>query len=100
MSSGMKVFLGIVGGVILACLIGLVLLFALFSPGRLSGLEPAATFDGAGMANPAAVHCEEHGGKVEVRAAAGGDQYGVCIFADGSECDEWAFYRGECRPAE
>ncbi len=100
MSNGMKVFLGIVGGAILAGLIGLVLFLAVFMPVRLSGLEPAATFDGARMANPAAVHCEEHGGQVEVRAAAGGDQYGVCIFADGSECDEWAFYRGECGPAE
>lgn len=100
MSYGMKLFLGIAGGVILAGLIALVVFFALFNPFRSSGLEPAATFDGAGMANPAAVHCEEHGGKVEVRAAAGGDQYGVCIFADGSECDEWAFYRGECGLAE
>lgn len=24
--------------------------------------------------------------------------YGVCVFPDGSECDEWAFFRGECGP--
>jgi hypothetical protein len=23
----------------------------------------------------------------------------VCIFPDGSECDEWAYFRGECGPA-
>ncbi|MBN1260537.1 MAG: DUF333 domain-containing protein, partial [Anaerolineae bacterium] len=25
-------------------------------------------------------------------------QYGVCIFPDGSECDEWAFFNGACAP--
>jgi len=50
------------------------------------------------LANPAAVYCEEQGGRVEIRTAADGGQYGVCIFVDGSECDEWAFYRGECGP--
>jgi hypothetical protein len=24
---------------------------------------------------------------------------GICVFADGSECDEWAYFRGECRPS-
>jgi hypothetical protein len=23
----------------------------------------------------------------------------MCIFPDGSECDEWAYFRGECGPA-
>ena len=53
---------------------------------------------GVGLANPAAVYCEEQGGTTETRAADDGSQYGVCVFADGSECDEWAFYRGECSP--
>jgi putative hemolysin len=51
-----------------------------------------------GMPNPASVHCEENGGRVEAREGAGGSA-GVCVFADGSECDEWAFFRGECGPA-
>jgi len=50
------------------------------------------------MPNPASVYCEEQDGRVEIRTAADDGQYGVCIFADGSECDEWAFYRGECGP--
>ena len=51
-----------------------------------------------GLPNPASVYCQEQGGKSEIRTDAAGNQYGVCIFADGSECDEWAFFRGECAP--
>jgi putative hemolysin len=54
----------------------------------------------AGIPNPASVYCEEQGGTVEIRTAADGGQYGVCIFPDGSECDEWAFFRGECAPGD
>jgi inhibitor of cysteine peptidase len=53
----------------------------------------------AGIANPASVYCEEHGGKLEIRTASDGGQVGICIFPDGSECDEWAYFRGECAPA-
>lgn len=49
-----------------------------------------------GMANPASVYCEQQGNKLEIRTAADGSQIGVCIFPDGSECEEWAYYRGEC----
>jgi len=51
----------------------------------------------AGMPNPASVYCEEQGGEVEIRTADDGGQYGVCVFPDGSECEEWAFFRGECK---
>ena len=52
----------------------------------------------ANMPNPASVFCLEQGFQSEIRTAADGSQYGVCLFPDGSECDEWAYYRGECRP--
>ncbi|MEI7578541.1 MAG: DUF333 domain-containing protein [bacterium] len=48
-----------------------------------------------GLANPAATFCEENGGKSEIRETTVG-QTGYCTFAAGSECEEWAFYRGEC----
>ncbi len=51
----------------------------------------------AGMANPASVYCEEQGGTLEIRDTVAG-QVGYCIFPDGSECEEWAFYNGECAP--
>jgi len=50
-----------------------------------------------GLPNPASVYCEEQGGKLEIREGEDG-QYGICVFDDGSECEEWAFYRGECAP--
>lgn len=53
----------------------------------------------ADMANPASVYCEEQGYRSEIRTADDGSQTGYCIFPDGSECDEWMFYRGECGPS-
>ena len=53
----------------------------------------------AEMANPASVYCEQYGGKLEIRTDDSGGQMGICIFADGSECEEWAYFRGECAPA-
>lgn len=52
----------------------------------------------AGLPNPASVFCEQDGNKLEIRTATDGSQSGVCIFPDGSACDEWAYYRGECGP--
>ena len=54
----------------------------------------------ANMPNPASVFCEENGGTVEIRTAEDGSQSGACIFPDGSECDEWAYVRGECKPGD
>jgi len=58
-----------------------------------NGNENANT---AGLANPASVYCIDQGGKLEIRTDEEGGQYGVCVFADGSECEEWAYYRKEC----
>ncbi|MCJ7725977.1 MAG: DUF333 domain-containing protein [Acidimicrobiia bacterium] len=59
------------------------------------GDEP--TEDESGLANPASVYCQEQGGTVDMRESDGGT-YGVCVFPDGSECDEWAFYDDACAP--
>ncbi len=63
------------------------------------GASQSYAMGGAGLPNPASVFCEDKGGRLEIRTAADGSQSGACIFKDGSECDEWAFYRGECAPA-
>ena len=65
----------------------------------ISGCGTATAEPTVGLANPASVYCEGQGYTLEMRTSADGGQYGVCIFPDGSECEEWAFYRGECGPA-
>jgi putative hemolysin len=50
----------------------------------------------ASMPNPASLFCEQNGNKLEIRTAADGSQSGICVFPDGSTCDEWAYFRGEC----
>lgn len=61
--------------------------------------EPTSTdIPPAGLPNPASVYCEENGNKLEIQTAADGSQSGVCIFPDGSTCDEWAYFREECGP--
>lgn len=47
------------------------------------------------MANPAAVNCVENGGTLEIRKNKNGE-YGVCLFEDNRQCEEWALLRGDC----
>jgi putative hemolysin len=60
---------------------------------------PATDVPKANMPNPASVYCEQNGNTLEIQTAADGSQSGLCIFPDGSSCDEWAYFRGECGPA-
>lgn len=59
--------------------------------------QQSTTGISAGLANPAAVYCEEQGGELENKTDQYG-VYGVCVFPDGSKCDQWAYFRGACRP--
>jgi putative hemolysin len=61
---------------------------------------PITPSPAANMPNPASVHCEQNGGTVELRPDASGGVVGICVFPDGSECEEWAFLRDECRPGD
>ncbi len=47
-------------------------------------------------ANPASVYCAQSAYKLETRTRPDGSQYGVCMFSDGKECEQWSFFRGEC----
>lgn len=57
---------------------------------------PCPEENSAQLANPASVYCEKQGGKLEIRTGADGGQTGFCKLPDGSECEEWAYFRGEC----
>ncbi|MCX6027860.1 MAG: YbaY family lipoprotein [Chloroflexi bacterium] len=54
----------------------------------------------AEMANPASVNCTDKGGQLKIEKDAQGGEVGICIFPDGSQCEEWAFTRGECKPGQ
>jgi uncharacterized protein len=49
------------------------------------------------MPNPASVNCVDKGGTRETMQEPAGE-FSVCVFADGSRCEEWRFFRGECVP--
>ena len=56
----------------------------------------ACTTPQVNMPNPASVYCKQQGNTLEIRTAADGSQNGICVFPNGSTCDEWAYFRGEC----
>jgi putative hemolysin len=58
--------------------------------------QPATDIPQVGIPNPASVYCKQNGYKIEIHTAADGSQSGVCVFPDGSTCDEWAYLKGEC----
>jgi len=54
----------------------------------------AAPVDGgAGLANPASVYCTELGYDLAYDDATYTSE---CSFPDGTKCEEWTFFRGEC----
>jgi putative hemolysin len=50
--------------------------------------------------NPASTNCQEKGGKLNLRTDENKRTYGVCIFRDDSECEEWLFLREDCMPGD
>ena len=48
------------------------------------------------IANPASVNCEKQGGRLSIQTRGDGGQFGICVFADNKQCEEWALFRGEC----
>jgi len=49
-----------------------------------------------GLPNPASVQCVERGGTLLPQRDANGGEYALCALPDGSRCEEWALFRGEC----
>lgn len=57
--------------------------------------EPTEKAENTQIANPASVNCIEKGGKLSIVDQPEG-QVGMCTLPDGTICDEWLFFRGEC----
>lgn len=84
---------------IVPLIVGVLLLLGCRQPTEVVS-TPITEKTDVGIANPASVYCEEQGYQIELRTAADGSQSGACVFPDGTECDEWAFFRGECKPKD
>jgi putative hemolysin len=52
--------------------------------------------DSTQIANPASEYCVNNEGKTQIRTNADGSQTGYCVFKNGNECEEWAYFRKEC----
>lgn len=60
------------------------------------GSASAQTQPSPQLGNPASVRCVEQGGTLKIERRPDGGQYGVCLFVDNYQCEEWALFRGEC----
>ena len=40
--------------------------------------------------------CAQKGGTLQIEQRPDGGQYGVCVFTDNRQCEEWALFRVEC----
>jgi|688.fasta_scaffold1889567_1 hypothetical protein len=47
------------------------------------------------LANPAATYCLKQGNRYLIVK-----NVGICIFPDNSYCEEWAYFKGECKPSQ
>lgn len=50
----------------------------------------------AQIANPASENCVTQGGELTIQKRGDGGEYGICVFEDNRQCEEWAMFRGEC----
>jgi len=48
------------------------------------------------IANPASENCINQGGKLVIEKRGDGGEYGICLFEDNRQCEEWAMLRGNC----
>ncbi len=49
----------------------------------------------SGIANPASTNCIDNNGTLKIVDTNEG-QIGICALPNGKECEEWAYFRGEC----
>jgi putative hemolysin len=64
--------------------------------GWLSCLPSAAALAQAQLVNPASQNCVKQGGTLTIESRPDGGQYGICVFTDNYQCEEWALFRGDC----
>ena len=88
----------IIVGSVLAAAAAVILAVILMIHLPLEGSNLTRENQSTNLANPASVYCTEQGYALHIKSSEAG-QAGVCKLLDGTECDEWKFFRGECHPA-
>jgi len=83
---------------LIACTVAVRAIIGYFSIDQATSDSTPTEEPQAGLPNPAAVYCTQNGYDYEIQTADDGSQTGICIFPDGSTCDDWAYYRRECGP--
>jgi putative hemolysin len=46
--------------------------------------------------DPAAQFCIDNGGTLTTKTRGDGGEYGICVFEENRQCEEWAMYNGAC----
>lgn len=52
------------------------------------------------VVNPASEYCEKQGNTLSIVKDQAGNEYGICKFPDGTECEEWDYYNSRCKPGD
>ncbi len=81
--------------VLILCLTAL-FLAACAAPTAAPTPTSAPTQPAPNLPNPASVNCEKQGGQLSIQKRPDGGEYGVCLFEDNRQCEEWALMRGDC----
>jgi putative hemolysin len=96
--------LGLVVVVIIAIIVGFIIsdgketeeTSQLPEPSPTQTSQQTNTADSVQIANPASSYCINQGGRSDIRSSSDGSQVGYCVFDNGKECEEWAYFRDEC----
>ena len=63
---------------------------------KTSEKKDTETGNASQIANPASEYCIEQGNDLTIKTNPDGSQTGYCVSPEDTECEEWAFFRGEC----
>ena len=77
-----------------------ILIFLVFLSVFFVGCTSNLPGEGQQLANPASVYCEKQGNTLTIIKDSAGNEYGVCKFDDGTECEEWDYFRGKCKQGD
>jgi putative hemolysin len=79
-------------------LVGLIFFLAALTGllGSCSAEETPTTPTGPAIANPASENCVKQGGTLVIQTRGELGEYGVCVFDDNRQCEEWTLLHGDC----